>query len=130
MLYPSGAGVIIAVGSDVRKFRISDKLIPLYYPTFHAGNAPSHEQMSFTPGSSPSAPGTFRKIGVFKQEHVVAMPSNLDFGEAATLPCPALTAWNALHGIPPLKAGKCVLMQGTDGVPSLLLCPPLLWERL
>lgn len=111
-----GAGVIVAVGSDVRRFRISDKVIPLYYPTFHVGNAPSLEQMSFTPGSSPSAPGTFRKMGVFKQEHVIAMPSNLDFDEAATLPCSALTAWNALHGIAPLKAGECVLVQGTGGV--------------
>jgi NADPH:quinone reductase-like Zn-dependent oxidoreductase len=55
-------------------------------------------------------------MGIFKQEHVIAMPSNLSFDEAATLPCSALTAWNALHGIAPLKAGECVLVQGTGGV--------------
>jgi NADPH:quinone reductase-like Zn-dependent oxidoreductase len=42
----------------------------------------------------------------------------LNFREASTLPCAALTAWNALMGLPsrPLKKGDCVLTLGSGGV--------------
>ena len=43
-------------------------------------------------------------------------PSNLSFNEASTLPCAALTAWNALYGLKPLQPGQTVLTQGTGGV--------------
>lgn len=46
------------------------------------------------------------------------MPSNLNFLEASTLSCAALTAWNALYGLEnrALKPGQTVLTQGTGGV--------------
>lgn len=44
------------------------------------------------------------------------MPTSLSYLEAATLPCAALTAWNALYGLKPLKPGDVVLTQGTGGV--------------
>ncbi|PYH81859.1 NAD(P)-binding protein [Aspergillus uvarum CBS 121591] len=47
---------------------------------------------------------------------LTCMPTNLTYAEAGTLPCSALTAWNALHGLTPLKAGAAVLTQGTGGV--------------
>jgi len=48
----------------------------------------------------------------------VEIPSNLSYREAATLPCAALTAWNALYGGCPrtLKPGDVVLTQGSGGV--------------
>ena len=46
---------------------------------------------------------------------MVKYPSHLSFEEAATLPCAAVTAWNALaEG--GLRAGETVLLQGTGGV--------------
>src|SRR5206468_3890122 len=48
-------------------------------------------------------------------EGVVPVPEHLSFEEAATLPCAAVTAWNALTtGFDP--AGQTVLLQGTGGV--------------
>lgn len=46
------------------------------------------------------------------------MPSNLNFLEASTLSCAALTAWNGLYGLESraLKPGQWVLTQGTGGV--------------
>lgn len=46
------------------------------------------------------------------------MPKTLDFREASTLPCAALTAWNALMGLPgrPLRKGDYVLTLGSGGV--------------
>ncbi|KAJ5702881.1 hypothetical protein N7488_010429 [Penicillium malachiteum] len=113
-----GAGTVITVGSQVDQFKVHENVIPLYYPNFLSGPGPSYEQMGFSPGSESNASesGTFRKLAVFNQNHVIAMPSNLRFEEAATLPCSALTAWNALHGIRPLETGECVLVQGTGSV--------------
>jgi NADPH:quinone reductase-like Zn-dependent oxidoreductase len=44
------------------------------------------------------------------------MPPSLNWQEGATLPCAALTAWNALFGLKPLAPGDVVLTQGTGGV--------------
>lgn len=63
-----------------------------------------------------SLDGTFRTQGIFDQNGLSRMPENLSYGEAATLPCSGLTAWNALYGNLPLKPGNWVLTQGTGGV--------------
>ena len=44
------------------------------------------------------------------------MPDALTFEEAATLPCAAVTAWNALLGQGDLQAGDTILTLGTGGV--------------
>jgi NADPH:quinone reductase-like Zn-dependent oxidoreductase len=49
------------------------------------------------------------------EDGLVKYPAHLSAEEAATLPCAALTAWNALaEG--GLRAGETVLLQGTGGV--------------
>ncbi len=45
----------------------------------------------------------------------MAVPEHLSFQEAATLPCAAVTAWNALAA-GEVKPGSTVLIQGTGGV--------------
>ena len=47
---------------------------------------------------------------------VVHVPEHLTDAEAATLPCAAVTAWQALVTDGGLKAGEPVLIQGTGGV--------------
>ncbi|GLB09812.1 hypothetical protein AtubIFM57258_005740 [Aspergillus tubingensis] len=114
-----GAGEVVAIGSHVTRFKPTDRVIVVYYPNFLFGAAPTYAQMSGSPGSNKDSPGTFRHHGVFNENGgLIHMPSNLSYSEAATLPCSALTAWNALHGLKPLKAGEYVLAQGT-GVVSL-----------
>lgn len=44
------------------------------------------------------------------------MPDYLSYEEAATLPCAALTAWNALFGIAPLTPNSTILAIGSGGV--------------
>jgi NADPH:quinone reductase-like Zn-dependent oxidoreductase len=53
---------------------------------------------------------------VLSQGGVVKAPRHLDAVQAATLPCAAVTAWNALVTQGPIKAGDVVLVQGTGGV--------------
>lgn len=60
--------------------------------------------------------GTLREYGVFNENGLVRKPSNLDAVEAGTLTCAALTAWNALYGMKPIKAGQSVLVLGSGGV--------------
>jgi len=62
--------------------------------------------------------GTLREYAVFDEQGLVAQPSNLNWLEASTLSCAALTAWNALYGLESraLKPGQTVLTQGTGGV--------------
>ena len=59
--------------------------------------------------------GVLAERVVLSEEGVVKFPAHLSFEEAATLPCAAVTAWNALaEGR--LRAGETVLLQGTGGV--------------
>lgn len=58
-----------------------------------------------------------RQYAVFHEDELVAIPSNYSFVQASTLPCAALTAWNALFcGSVGLKPGDVVLTQGSGGV--------------
>lgn len=62
--------------------------------------------------------GTLRSKGVFSESTLVRMPKTLNFREASTLSCEALTAWNALMGLPgrALRKGDYVLTLGSGGV--------------
>jgi NADPH:quinone reductase-like Zn-dependent oxidoreductase len=53
---------------------------------------------------------------VLDAEGVVPVPAHLSHEEAATLPCAAVTAWQALVTTAHVKAGDVVLVQGTGGV--------------
>ncbi len=46
----------------------------------------------------------------------MALPGAIGFTQGATLPCAATTAWNALCGLHPVRAGRSVLTLGTGGV--------------
>jgi NADPH:quinone reductase-like Zn-dependent oxidoreductase len=61
--------------------------------------------------------GTLQEYGVFRENGLVRMPSNLSFEQASTLTCSGLTAWNALFGGgKTLGEQDTVLTQGTGGV--------------
>jgi NADPH:quinone reductase-like Zn-dependent oxidoreductase len=59
--------------------------------------------------------GVLAERVVLEEGGLVPLPDGLSFEEAATLPCAALTAWNALTGAA-CGSGKTVLLQGTGGV--------------
>lgn len=110
-----GAGVVEAVGSKVSRFKPGDKVITL----FNQGHLGGYiDDQILATGVGGSVDGTFRQYGAFNEHGLVAMPSTLNFQQASTLPCAALTAWNALYGLDgrALKAGDTVLTQGTGGV--------------
>ncbi|KAF6819038.1 zinc-containing alcohol dehydrogenase [Colletotrichum musicola] len=60
--------------------------------------------------------GLLGEYFIFPKTGIVKIPDYLSFEEASCLPCAALTAWNALYGLVPLRPGQVVLLQGTGGV--------------
>lgn len=62
--------------------------------------------------------GVLREYGVFGEYGLVSLPKSLDFKQGSTLPCAALTAWNALYGLQSkaIIPGQWVLTEGTGGV--------------
>lgn len=110
-----GAGTVIAVGKRVTRFAQGDNVCTILNQGHLSGSVTPQILQTSLGGS---LDGTLRQYGVFEESGLVRMPSTLDFREASTLPCAAVTAWNALYGLNgrPLKAGDTVLTLGTGGV--------------
>jgi NADPH:quinone reductase-like Zn-dependent oxidoreductase len=60
--------------------------------------------------------GMLAEYKVLSAAGVVKLPPSLSYADAATLPCAAVTAWNALVREAQVKAGDVVVLQGTGGV--------------
>jgi NADPH:quinone reductase-like Zn-dependent oxidoreductase len=60
--------------------------------------------------------GMLSEYVVLSEEGLVLLPAHLTYEEGATLPCAAVTAWNALVTQGGLTSGETVLVLGTGGV--------------
>ncbi len=108
-----GAGEVVAVGPGVTRFAIGDRVTPTFAPPWVAGE-PTRERVRATLGGP--LDGTLAEEIVISEEGCVAIPENLSYEEASTLPCAAVTAWNALFTEGGVEPGHIVLVQGTGGV--------------
>jgi NADPH:quinone reductase-like Zn-dependent oxidoreductase len=108
-----GAGEVVSVGARVTRFKPGDRVMPIFAQDWIAGR-PSVERMRSTLGGPRD--GLLRELAVFPEHGLVTIPAPLDYVEAATLPCAALTAYNALFKFEPLLPGQRVLVLGTGGV--------------
>jgi NADPH:quinone reductase-like Zn-dependent oxidoreductase len=110
-----GAGEIVELGSQVSRWKVGDRVAAAYYPTWHAGRIkPEHEHDSLGVHGND---GVLAEYAVLPASGIVAIPPSLSYEAASTLPCAAVTAWNALFE--PLRRvtpGGTVLVQGTGGV--------------
>ena len=110
-----GAGEVVAIGGDVTKWKVGDRVMPIFAQRWYDGET-SEEKRRTSLGAGPQWDGVLREFAAFDEESVVGVPEHLSFEEAATLPCAALTAWNALVVSGNIKAGDTVLTLGTGGV--------------
>jgi NADPH:quinone reductase-like Zn-dependent oxidoreductase len=108
-----GVGEVIEVGAGVTRVKVGDRVSPIFHQGWLDG-AITAEKAQRTLGGP--LPGMLAERAVVDHEGVVAVPSHLTDEEAASLPCAAVTAWNALFHSASLKAGETVLLQGTGGV--------------
>ncbi|MEQ9815370.1 MAG: NAD(P)-dependent alcohol dehydrogenase [Azospirillaceae bacterium] len=107
------AGEVIAVGEGVDRVAVGDRVAGLFMGRWLGG---PYEERYGASALGGSTDGVLAEQVLFDQEAVVRIPDHLDYAEAATLPCAAVTAWNALFGGTPLLPGESVLVQGTGGV--------------
>lgn len=108
-----GAGEVIAVGEGVTKWKVGDRVCPIFMQGWIDGEVEVGKARTALGGD---LDGCLRECGVFDESGLVSIPDHLSHEEAATLPCAAVTAWNALMVSGKLKARDTVLLQGTGGV--------------
>ncbi|MEO6655439.1 MAG: NAD(P)-dependent alcohol dehydrogenase [Pyrinomonadaceae bacterium] len=112
--FSDGAGEVVAVGEGVTKWKIGDRVCSTVIPGWADGE-PTAQKAKSAIGAG-TFDGVLREYVAFGQESIVSVPVHLSFEEAATLPCAAVTAWNALVVSGKIKAGDTVLTLGTGGV--------------
>lgn len=108
------AGEVVETGSDVTKWRIGERVCSTVIPAWRDGGPTAAAARSAI--GAGNAPGVLREYAAFDQDALVRAPQGLSFAEAATLPCAAVTAWNALSISGKVKSGDTVLTLGTGGV--------------
>lgn len=95
------AGVVIAVGKNVRRFAVGDEIF----------SRPRDGRI-----------GALAERIAIHQDDVAKKPANLSMADAAGLPLVALTAWQALVEMAQVKAGQKVLIHaGAGGVGSVAI---------
>ncbi|QKW23437.1 NAD(P)-dependent alcohol dehydrogenase [Kitasatospora sp. NA04385] len=108
-----GAGLVVAVGSGVTAVRVGDRVAGNVFPSWREG--PFDLQHLAQLGGS--LDGMLTELALLDADSLVPVPAHLSFAEAATLPCAAVTAWNALTGDGEgLRAGQTLLTLGSGGV--------------
>jgi NADPH:quinone reductase-like Zn-dependent oxidoreductase len=108
-----GAGEVVAVGPGVKKVVAGERVAGIFMQTWLAGGMNEEHGRSALGGA---VDGMLAEYVVLQEDGVVKLPSHLSYEEGATLPCAAVTAWNALAASSKLIPGESVLVQGTGGV--------------
>ncbi|KQU61599.1 NADPH:quinone oxidoreductase [Sphingomonas sp. Leaf339] len=95
------AGIVIAVGADVRRFQIGDAV----YARPRDGHI-----------------GTFAQRIAVNEADLAPKPDNVSMAEAASIPLVGLTAWQALIDRAGLKRGQKILIHaGSGGVGTIAI---------
>jgi NADPH:quinone reductase-like Zn-dependent oxidoreductase len=108
-----GAGEVAEVGSDVTRFKSGDRVVASFFQNWLAGIPHSSHFRSALGGA---IDGMLTEYVALSEEGLVRIPDYMSFEEAATLPCAAVTSWNALVTSARITAGETVLVLGTGGV--------------
>jgi NADPH:quinone reductase-like Zn-dependent oxidoreductase len=112
-----GAGEVVEVAPDVRRFKTGDRIALTYDAGQWIGGP-----FRMPPGGGGSGRGSPATFGVMRQQIVahqsegVLLPAHMSFEEGAAYPCAGVTAWHSLCGAAPLLPGMSVLLQGAGGV--------------
>ena len=108
-----GAGEVVELGEDVTRVRVGDRVAGIFMQSWMGGEMEPADSTSALGGA---IDGVLAEYVVFDERGLVHVPAHLSYEQAATLPCAAVTAWNALFGLNKLIPGETVLVLGTGGV--------------
>lgn len=108
-----GVGEVLALGAGASRFRVGDRVMGTYFCDWADG----------PPDAAAVARMRGEQVDGFACEYVALpegqftlAPRHCSAAEAATLPCAGVTAWRALNVVAQVRAGDCVLVQGSGGV--------------
>jgi len=108
-----GVGEVVEVGAGVTRVKPGDRVAGIFMQGFIAGGITAEALRTALGGA---IDGMLAEYVVLSEHGVVSVPAHLADEEAATLPCAAVTAWNALVREARIKAGDTVVLLGTGGV--------------
>ena len=108
-----GAGEVVANGPGATRLKPGARVAAAFMPGWVDGPPDEEKARSALGGGGE---GMLAELAVLPEDALVTVPDHLSFEEAATLPCAAVTAWNALVESGGIKPGDSVLVQGTGGV--------------
>jgi NADPH:quinone reductase-like Zn-dependent oxidoreductase len=108
-----GAGEVLAVGPGVTRVKPGDRVAAAFFQRWVSGEQDDEMASSALGGA---VQGMLAERVCLNAEGLVHIPGHLSFEQAATLPCAAVTAWNALFEAGKLAPGETVLLQGSGGV--------------
>ncbi len=107
-----GAGEVVQVGPGVTEWKPGDRVAGIFMQNWLDGPLTAPKSKGALGGD---IDGMLADFVVLHESGLVEIPEHLSYQEAATLPCAAVTAWNALAA-GDVKPGATVLLQGTGGV--------------
>ncbi|MDH4145172.1 MAG: NAD(P)-dependent alcohol dehydrogenase [Acidimicrobiia bacterium] len=108
-----GAGRVVAAGPGVSSVTVGDLVAGTFFSAWVGGRIRAEVHDSALGGA---VDGMLAERVVLPEAGVVPVPSGWTAAQAATLPCAALTAWNALVEGQTVRAGQTVVLLGTGGV--------------
>lgn len=108
-----GAGEVVEIGAGVTQWRKSERVAGIFTQGWLAG--PPYAGM-YSSSLGGGIDGMLAEYVVLHESGLVRIPDYMSFEEAATLPCAAVTSWNALVTEGHLEPGDTVLIMGTGGV--------------
>jgi NADPH:quinone reductase-like Zn-dependent oxidoreductase len=113
-----GAGEVATIGPGVTQFKPGDRVASTFFVNWTGGRMPPDASRNSLGGM---IDGVLAEYALLNESGAIKIPDHLSFEEAATLPCAALTAWNAVVEAGHIKAGESVAILGTGGVSCFAL---------
>lgn len=107
------AGRVVAIGDGTPGVAVGDLVAPTFAQDWTSGD-PTDSTYRSTLGGP--LDGTLTRHITLSQDGVVPIPEGWTPLAASTLPCAAVTAWNALFELGSVSARDTVLVLGTGGV--------------
>jgi NADPH:quinone reductase-like Zn-dependent oxidoreductase len=108
-----GAGEVVEIGAGVGDLKPGDRVAGIFMQRWLDGPPAAAKQSGALGGD---IDGLLAEYVVLDAAGAVHIPEHLSYEEAATLPCAAVTAWNAVVTAAATKPGDTVVVQGTGGV--------------
>lgn len=114
-----GVGEVEAIGDGVTRWANGDRVAGLFFQAWDTGRYKAAFSKSALGGNSQN--GMLSEYVILPENGVAGIGSRLTWQEAATLPCAALTAWQAMFERTRVTSRDTVLIHGTGGVASFAM---------